>query len=422
MKEVVRNLENARTYQLFPDAELARNCYEKNDLSEIIFGNIKDEINPSSLRVFATVAYRCLKRDREERPSMNEILRALQTALECQVSPLHLAPPPTPNSKSINKYRSLKAMYSETSHATIGSLWEVSLKHGNQSRAPEIDITELDSLFCKRKDRPQLRFENPQPEGLHLVHPERANSVKSMLQDINLPLDDIIAAILALDSSAMTVDQVYDLNEFCPTNEEMEKLTSYTKVKKMLGECEKFFLECAMIPRIDSKLQVFAFTITFSRRINNFRDTLNIIKYATKEITESTKLAKVMQIILKLRNKLNAGINQGSARGFKLDTLERLGYTWATDKQITLLHFLCKVVAEQTPELFDFYEDLIHLQDAYWDMSGIIKGVEKVQHECNASANDGLEFAQSQKDQYADSLVIYFGEDPNRCSWKQGLL
>lgn len=108
------------------------------------------------------------------------------------------------------------------------------------------------------------------------------------------------------------------------------------------------------------------------------------------------------------------------------------------------------MVAEQTPELLDFYKDLVHLQDAYWiqsnnlyeDKSGIIEGFEKVEQEFNASANDGPTFAQSQKalqrflssagaelphltslfdevDQYAGSLVIYFGEDPNQCSWKQ---
>ncbi|KAI3690439.1 hypothetical protein L2E82_48464 [Cichorium intybus] len=380
---------------------------------------------------------------------MNEILIALQKALECQVSPMHLIPPPTPSLKSSNKYRSLKPLHWETSHASVGSLWEVSCKHGNQSRAPKIDITKLESLFCNLKDRALPGSENPQLKGLRLVHSERANRCNILLQDINLPLNDIIKAILALDSSAMSVDQVYDLNKFCPTNEEMKMLKSYTSVKKVLGECEKFFLECARIPRIDSKLQVFAFTITFSRRIKIFKDTLNIIKYATKEIRESTKLAKIMQIILKLGNKLNAG----SARGFKIESLDRLGYTWATDKQITLLHFLCEVVAEQTPELLDFYKDLIHLQDAYWiqnkdlydDKCGIIKGLEKVEQELNASANDGPIFAQSRKvlqkffssagaelpdltslfdevNQYADSLVIYFGEDPNQCSWKQVII
>ncbi|KAL7598355.1 hypothetical protein Lser_V15G22684 [Lactuca serriola] len=432
-------------------AELIRNCYEKNDLSGIIFGNIKDEISPSSLREFVTIAYQCLKRDREERPSMKKILTALETALERQVLPLHLTPPPNPSSKSRNEYqRSLKPLIWETTRATLGTLWDVSLEHGNQSWDPEIDITELESLFCKYKDRAHLGSEKPKPENRCPVHSDRANSCKIMLQDIKLPIADITNAILALDSSALSADQVYDLTELCPTNEEMEMITNHTREKETLGECEQLFLECAKIPRIDSKLQVFAFAITFTRRVKNFRDTLNIIKDATKEIMESTKLAKIMRIILKLGNKLNAGIAQGSAKGFKLGSLNRLDCTWATNKNVTLLHFLCKVVAEQMPELLYFYKDLIHLQDAYWiqikdlyeEKCAIINSFEKVKQEFDASVSDGSVSAKFRKalrtflysadaelpslialfdevDRYAESLVIYFGEDPNHYSWGQ---
>ncbi|CAI9284847.1 unnamed protein product [Lactuca saligna] len=430
-------------------AELTRNCYEKSDLSGIIFGNIKDEISPSSLRSFVTIAYRCLRRDREERPSMKEILTTLEIALECQVAPLNLTPPPTPSSKSNNEYqRSLKPLLWETTRATVGSLWDVSHKHG--SRVPEMDISELDMLFSKYKDSAQPGYKTPKLENLFWVHPDRASSCRIMLQDIKLPIADIINAILALDSSDVNVDQVYDLNEFCPTNEEMEMLSNYAGDKEILGECEQFFLECAKIPRMNSKLQVFAFAITFSRRVNNFRDTLNIIKDVNKEIKESTKLAKIMQIILMLGNKLNAGIAQGSAEGFKLGSLERLGYTWARDKNITLLHFLCKVIAEQTPELLYFYNDMTHLQDAYWiqikdlydEKSAIINSFQKVKQEFSSSVSDGSVSAKFRKalrpfldsadaklpslislfdEVYLDieSLVIYFGEDPDYYSWRQ---
>ncbi|CAI9284841.1 unnamed protein product [Lactuca saligna] len=173
-------------------AELIRNCYEKNDLSGIIFGNIKDEISPSSLREFVTIAYQCLKRDREERPSMKKILTALETALERQVLPLHLTPPPNPSSKSRNEYqRSLKPLIWETTRATLGTLWDVSLEHGNQSWDPEIDITELEGWFCKYKDRGHLGSEKPKPENRCPVHSDRASSCKIMLQDIKLPIADI---------------------------------------------------------------------------------------------------------------------------------------------------------------------------------------------------------------------------------------
>ncbi|KAI3690395.1 hypothetical protein L2E82_48419 [Cichorium intybus] len=259
-------------------------------------------------------------------------------------------------------------------------------------------------------------------------------------------------AILAFDSSAVNVDQADDLIKFCPTKEEMDILKSYTGDKEMLGQCEQFFLECAKIPRIKTKLRVFSFTITFSSRLNNLRDTLNRIKDATKEIRESTKLVKIMQIILMMGNKLNAGTAGGSAGGFKLNSLDKLGDTRATDKNTTLLHFLCKVVAEQMPELLDFDKDLIHLQAAYMRnirirslrqvKHAITGGFEEVQQEFEASANDGgvsakfrlamknfLDSAGTQLspltsffdevDQYADSLAVYFAEDPYRCPWEQ---
>ncbi|XP_052627677.1 formin-like protein 3 [Lactuca sativa] len=108
------------------------------------------------------------------------------------------------------------------------------------------------------------------------------------------------------------------------------------------------------------------------------------------------------------------------------------------------------VVAEQTPELLYFYNDLIHLQDAYWiqikdlyeEKSTIIHSFEKVKLEFNASVSDGSVSANFRKalrtflysadaevpslislfdevDQCIESLIIYFGEDPNHYSWTQ---
>ncbi|KAI3796014.1 hypothetical protein L1987_38675 [Smallanthus sonchifolius] len=63
---------------------LARQSYEQETINEIVYGNIKDEINPESLQVFAKIAYQCLEREREERPLMSDIVRELETALEYQ--------------------------------------------------------------------------------------------------------------------------------------------------------------------------------------------------------------------------------------------------------------------------------------------------------------------------------------------------
>ncbi|KAL4564922.1 hypothetical protein LXL04_028998 [Taraxacum kok-saghyz] len=64
--------------------QLVRKHYKQKNLNEIIWGNIKDEIHPSSLKVFSTIAYQCLKNDNERRPSMNLIVSELESALEYQ--------------------------------------------------------------------------------------------------------------------------------------------------------------------------------------------------------------------------------------------------------------------------------------------------------------------------------------------------
>jgi len=35
----------------------------------------------------------------------------------------------------------------------------------------------------------------------------------------------------------------------------------------MLGKCEQFFLELMKVPRVEAKLRVFAFRITFSTQV-----------------------------------------------------------------------------------------------------------------------------------------------------------
>nr|XP_043626755.1 probable serine/threonine-protein kinase PBL26 isoform X2 [Erigeron canadensis] len=63
-------------------------CYEENKIKEIVFANIKDEINHHSLEQFTKIAYQCLVKNREERPLMNEILKALASALKHQLQML----------------------------------------------------------------------------------------------------------------------------------------------------------------------------------------------------------------------------------------------------------------------------------------------------------------------------------------------
>ncbi|CAL0314213.1 unnamed protein product [Lupinus luteus] len=346
----------------------------------------------------------------------------------------------------------------KVARAAKGSLWADSQKQDNESRAPEIDISELESLFSavsisdgsSTKGGGRRGTNINKPVKVQLVDLRRAYNCEIMLSKIKIPLQDMLNAVLALDSSVLDIDQVENLIKFCPTKEEMEMLKNYTGNKEMLGKCEQFFMELMKVPRVEAKLRVFAFKTTFSSQVNDLRVNLNTINDATREVKESVKLRQIMQTILTLGNALNQGTARGSAVGFKLDSLLKLSDTRARNNKMTLMHYLCKLLSEKMVELVDFDKDLVHLEAASRiqlkalaeEMQAVSKGIEKVVQELTISENDGaistgfrtvlknfLHVAEAdvrslislyaEVGRNADSLSQYFGEDPARCPFEQ---
>ncbi|KAL2236921.1 UNVERIFIED_CONTAM: Formin-like protein 18 [Sesamum indicum] len=169
-----------------------------------------------------------------------------------------------------------------------------------------------------------------------------------------------------------------------------------TKVKVPLSDL-MFFLELIKVPRVESKLRVFSFKIQFSSQVSDLRNSLNTVNSTSEEasklcyfhqVRKSVKLKRIMQTILSLGNALNHGTARGSAVGFRLDSLLKLTETRARNNKLTLMHYLCKVLAEKLPEVLDFHKDLVSLEAAT-------------------------------KGKNADALALYFGEDPARCPFEQ---
>ncbi|GAB2296015.1 Formin-like protein 14 [Dionaea muscipula] len=356
------------------------------------------------------------------------------------------------------KKMSLKPLHwVKVTRAMQGSLWDDTQKQENQSGAPEIDITELESLFSSSTEASgnaktgiRLGSNTKKPEKVQLVDLRRAYNCEIMLTKIKIPLPEMMKTVLALDSSSLDIDQVENLIKFCPTKEEMELLKNYNGDREMLGKCEQFFLELMKVPRVESKLRVFAFKINFTTQVNDLRCNLHTINDASQEVRESIKLRQIMQTILTLGNALNQGTARGSAVGFKLDSLLKLSDTRARNNKMTLMHYLCKLLAEKIPELLDFDKDLVHLEAASKiqlktlaeEMQAVSKGLEKVEQELATSESDGvisagfrkalkvfLDSAEaevrsltslySEVGRNADSLSLYFGEDPARCPFEQ---
>lgn len=365
----------------------------------------------------------------------------------------------TISSKS-NQTKKLKPLHwLKLTRAAQGSLWAETQKSGEATKAPDIDMSELETLFSAsvpNSDRgslggkSNLRSSGPKADKVQLIDHRRAYNCEIMLSKVKVPLHDLVSSVLALEDSALDVDHVDNLIKFCPTKEEMELLNGYNGEKGKLGKCEQFFLELMQVPRVESKLRVFSFKIQFRSQVFDLRNSLNVVNSAAEEIRNSDKLKRIMQTILSLGNALNQGTARGSAIGFRLDSLLKLTETRARNSKMTLMHYLCKVVADKLPELLDFSKDLTNLEPASKvqlkilaeEMQAISKGLEKVIHELSISENDGplsenfrkslkqfLSFAEAEVrslaslysvvGRHVDALILYFGEDPSRCQFEQ---
>ncbi|MCD7458544.1 hypothetical protein HAX54_038557 [Datura stramonium] len=379
-----------------------------------------------------------------------------------------VAPPPSKNYRRLlsstmtsrsNSTKKLKPLHwLKISRAVQGSFWAEIEKCSYASKSSVIDMPELvyffsvqnlDQVGSGKKGNSRTKFEQ-KPQKVQLIDHRRAYNCEIMLSKVKIPLHDMLTSVLALEDSALDIDQVENLIKFCPTKEETEVLKGYKGEKEKLGRCEQFMLELMQVPRIESKLRVFSFTIQFQSQISELRNNLNIVNSATDQIRGSSKLKGVLQTILYLGNALNQGTARGSAAGFKLDSLLKLTDTRSWSNKMSLMHYLCKILADKLPELLDFSKDLSSLEPALKiqlkflaeEMQAISKGMEKVVHELSMSENDGamsenfckalkefLNCAEGEVSSLAqlfsgvgknvDSLIFYFGEDPARCPFEQ---
>uniref|UniRef100_A0A0E0GY40 Formin-like protein n=1 Tax=Oryza nivara TaxID=4536 RepID=A0A0E0GY40_ORYNI len=323
------------------------------------------------------------------------------------------------NSAATARRSTLKPLHwVKVTRAMQGSLWAEIQKQADANSHSEFDVKELESLFAiapktkgGSKSDGASKSLGSKPDKVHLIDLRRANNTEIMLTKIKMPLPDMMSAALALDDSVLDADQLENLIKFCPTKEEMELLKNYTGDKETLGKCEQFFLELMKVPRVESKFRIFAFKIQFQSQIRDVRKNLLTVSSACEELRGSEKLKVIMEKILFLGNKLNQGTPRGQALGFRLDSLLKLTDTRANNSRMTLMHFLCKGLADKSPHLLDFYEEFVNLEAAsktlkeFTDASGAdVRSLSALYAEVGKSA---------------DALAYYFGEDPAKCPFEQ---
>lgn len=119
------------------------------------------------------------------------------------------------------------------------------------------------------------------------------------------------------------------------------------------------------IYRYETRIKYMLFRLQYWEKFEQLRKSLGVVLEASDALRNSEPFKKLLQLILLLGNYMNGSSQQGGAFGMRIDSINKLADTKASDEtQLTLLHCLVGIVRRQFPAILDFLTDLKDIHQA----------------------------------------------------------
>ncbi|XP_070778577.1 formin-like protein 1 [Enoplosus armatus] len=275
------------------------------------------------------------------------------------------------------------------------------------------------------------------PSKTSLIDPNKAKNLAITLRKGGMNPSVICTAIEMYDQQSLSIDFLELLEHFIPSDFEMKLLVNYEKDGRPLEELtneDQFILRFGKIPRLQKRINTLTFMGNFPETVKRLQPQLNSIISASMSIKSSTKLKKILEIVLAFGNYMNSS-KRGAAYGFRLQSLDLLLETKSTDRSQTLLHFITSIIQEKYPDLANFHTEL-HFVDkaALVSLDGILQDIRSLERGMEMTKKEFLvqddspvlkEFIKTNSEQLEYlikdsktaqeayvSVVEYFGENP----------
>ena len=202
-------------------------------------------------------------------------------------------------------------------------------------------------------------------ETVELIDSKRSYQVNIGLARFKMPYPAIRDALYAMDAAVLDEEKLASLAKLAPTAEEIEAVVDWSGEGE-LGATEQFFRVVSEVPHVASRVDLFLFKLRFDAVVEEVDAQLSACEKVVHRVRHCKQLHALMEVVLKLGNFLNGGTAKGGAWGFKLDTLNKLKNTKASDGQLTLLHYLITLLQTdpQHRQLHTFLDDLSGLHSA----------------------------------------------------------
>ncbi|XP_049825993.1 disheveled-associated activator of morphogenesis 1 isoform X2 [Aethina tumida] len=200
---------------------------------------------------------------------------------------------------------------------------------------------------------------------LSVIDGRRAQNCTILLSKLKMSDEEITKAILSMDSKEqLPIDMVEQLLKFTPSPEEAALLEEHSDEIESLARADRFLYEISKVPHYEQRLRSLHYKKRFQLTLNEITPRITNVMEASREVSRSRRLRRLLEIVLALGNYMNRGA-RGNASGFRLTSLNRLADTKSSaNKGTTLLHYLIQILEKKFKDIMRLDEDIPHVREA----------------------------------------------------------
>lgn len=272
-------------------------------------------------------------------------------------------------------------------HKISGSLWEkVGDKENEVSSLMEIiDMELLVRSFTQQANNKRDSI----AESIHslaifrplsVIDARRAQNCQIVLSRFKIDSPSILChTVTRLDpAESISKDMLEQLLKFIPTKDETERLVEAAKNSE-LTKLDEFFHCLTKYPSYETRLKCLWLRKTFDEKLNEIKSNVSTISTAAKTLQDSSRVHKILHLLLLIGNRLNDGRRIGRAKAFDVEILSKLADVKSTvtlngglpcqnnpnrHADYNLLSYLVECCDHRCPDLFRCRKDILAFEEA----------------------------------------------------------
>ncbi|KAK7013355.1 Dishevelled associated activator of morphogenesis 2, partial [Halocaridina rubra] len=200
---------------------------------------------------------------------------------------------------------------------------------------------------------------------MSVLENRRQQNCAILLSKLKLTNEELVRVLLKMDSDGeISPDMVEQLLKFTPTAEEKSMLEEHTDEIENLARADRFLYEISKIEHYEERLRCLLYQKKFKERLAECEPKIQSVVSSTKDLKNSKRLKKFIEVVLAFGNYMNKGA-RGGAYGFRVSSLNKLTDTKASsNRNITLLHYMIRVCEKQWKDIIRLDEDFPNVKEA----------------------------------------------------------